>query len=239
MAAVHKVIYVARFRPDLGRERAGRYWTEVHAPMADDLDGFVGYIQNHVTGPFAAGGDEPPFDGYACEWWRDRASYDAGMKTESWQAIVDDGPEFLDTSALPGMGVAVQESVLAGDGGPAPRGHKLVFIMRFREDIDRDEAARHWREVHGPLALAQPGVIRYVQNLVTGAIGDGGAIGPPQDARFDGLAEVWFEDESFWSEAYASKAWQASYRDCFEFLDMSPGANLAAAVEQRVIKSPG
>jgi uncharacterized protein (TIGR02118 family) len=235
-----KVIYVARFREDLGRERAGRYWTDVHAPMADGLEGMVGYVQNHVRGPIAIGVEEPVFDGYACEWWRDRASYDAGMATETWKAIVDDGPLVFDISSLRGMSVAVEERVLRDGGrGPAPGGHELAFLMRFKHGIDRGEASRYWRDVHGPLALSQPGVVRYVQNLVTGALAEGGSIGPPEGAGFDGLAEVWFADQRGWIEAYASEAWEASYRDCLEFLDMSPGANLAATVEERVITLPG
>jgi uncharacterized protein (TIGR02118 family) len=239
VAARQKVIYVARFRADMTREQAGHYWTQVHAPMADSLAGMVGYVQNHVSGPIAPGAQEPSFDGFACEWWRDRESYEAGMASDAWRAIVADGPEFLDTGALTGMSVAVQECVLADGGhGPAPGGHKLAFLMRFKDGIERGEAARYWREVHGPLALRQPGVSRYVQNLVTGAIGAGGAIGPLEGARFDGLAEVWFADERSWLEAFASEAWAASYRDCLEFLDMSASASLAAAVAERVIQLP-
>ena len=237
--ARQKVIYVARFREDLLREEASRYWTEVHAPMADGLDGMVGYVQNHVRGGIAHDGAWPLFDGFACEWWRDRGAYDDGMTTDEWQAIVDDGPMVFDVSSLRGMGVAVEETVLrAGGRGPAPGGHKQAFLMRFRADMPRAAAARHWREVHAPLALAQPGMVRYVQNLVTGLIGDGGAIGPPEGAGFDGLAEVWFTDEEAWERASASEAWKASYADCVNFLDMSESTGLAASVEERVIKLP-
>jgi uncharacterized protein (TIGR02118 family) len=239
VAARQKVIYVARFRADMTREQAGRYWTDVHAPMADRLDGMVGYIQNHVSGPVAPGEVEPAFDGFACEWWRDRESYEAGMASEAWQAIVDDGPEFLDAGASAGMSVAVEEHVLK-DGGrrPAPGAHKLAFLIGFREGVDRGEAARRWRNVQGPLALRLPGLVGYVQNLVTGAIGAGGAIGSPVAARFDGLAEVWFADERSWGEAFASGAWAASYRDCLELLDPAGEANLAATVTERVIQPP-
>ncbi len=234
-----KVVYVARFREDRSREEASRYWTEVHAPMADGLDGMVGYVQNHVRGGIARDDAWPLFDGFACEWWRDRGAYDVGMTTDRWQAIVDDGPMVFDVSSLQGMSVAVAETVLrVGERGPAPGGHKQAFLMRFRADIPRVRAARYWREVHGPLALAQPGIVRYVQNLVTGVIGEAGAIGPPQGAAFDGLAEVWFTDEQAWERACAGEAWKASYADCFNFLDMSDSASFAATVHERVIKLP-
>jgi uncharacterized protein (TIGR02118 family) len=239
VAPRQKVIYVACFREDMTREAAGDYWTSVHAPMADGLDGMVGYIQNHVRGPLAPAEPEPGFDGFACEWWRDRESYEAGMASEAWQAIVDDGPEFLDSSASAGMSVGVEESVLTdGERRPAPGAHKLAFLIRFRAGVDREAAARCWRDVQGPLALRLPGLVGYVQNIVTGAIGAGGAIGPPAGARFDGLAEVWFADERSWGEAFASGDWAASYRDCLEMLDPAGAGNLAATVSERVIQLP-
>lgn len=240
MSAELKAIYLARFREDLTREQAGRYWTEVHAPMTDDLGDMVGYVQNHVVGPVArpgSGGDEhePGFDGYACEWWRSREHYEAGMATDLWQAIVDDGPLVFDVSWFRGMSVVVDERVVL-DGPPDAGTHKLAFIVRFKAGIAREDAARHWLEVHGPLALRQPGVVRYVQNLVSGAIGDGGAIGPASGAAFDGLAEVWFEDAAAWARARESAAGEALHRDSFEFLDMDAGESEAATVVERVIK---
>jgi len=235
-----KAIYVTRFRGDLTREQAGSYWTGVHAPMAAGLGDMVGYVQNHVVGPVARHGsggseEEPRFDGYACEWWRDRERYEAGMATETWQAIVDDGPLVFDVRSLAGMCVVVDERVVL-DGLPASGTHKLAFVVRFKPGLSREEAARYWLEVHGPLGLRQAGVVRYVQNLVTGAIGEGGAIGPVSDAGFDGLAELWFKDAEAWALACESAATQALYRDSFEFLDMTAGASDSATVAERVIK---
>ena len=137
------------------------------------------------------------------------------------------------------MSVAVEEFVL-GDGGRrrAPGAHKLAFLIGFRDGVDRGEAARCWRDVQAPAALRLPGLVGYVQNVVTGAIGAGGAIGTPAASRFDGLAEVWFADERSWGEAFASGSWAASYHDCLELLDPSGEAGLAAMVSERVIQSP-
>jgi uncharacterized protein (TIGR02118 family) len=230
-----KAIYVARFREDMAREAAGRYWTDVHAPMADVLDGMVGYVQSHVVGPIEGGEDGAEaigFDGYACEWWRDRPSFEAGMRSEAWAAIVADGPEFLEVSSLGGMSVVVEERVLA-DGPPAP--YKLAYFARFRQGMDRAEAAEHWLRVHGPLGLRQPGLVRYVQNLVVGSLGPGTAIGSER-ARFDGLAELWFEDAAAWQAARESEAALAVARERLEFLDSWAGASMCATVAERVIK---
>jgi len=231
-----KAIYVARFREDMTREAAGRYWTDVHAPMADVLDDMVGYVQSHVVGPIAGGEDSTEaigFDGYACEWWRDRPSFEAGMRGEAWAAIVADGPEFLEPSSLGGMSVVVAERVLA-DGPPAP--YKLAYFVRFRDGIDRGEADERWLGVHGPLELRQGGVLRYVQNLVVGTLGPGGAIGS-QRARFDGLAELWFEDEAAWPAAQESEAAPELARERLELLEPWAGASMRASMAERVIKA--
>ena len=233
-----KAVYVARFRADMTRAQAGDYWTHVHAPMADGLDDMVRYVQSHVVGP--VGGREEPagglaFDGYACEWWRDRSRFEAGMQTPDWATIVADGVEFLDTGSLSGMSVIVEETVVA-DGALAP--YKLAFFMRFRDDIGRDAAIAHWRGPHAPLALELPGLVRYVQNVVVGSLGAGGVI-TDERARFDGFAELWFEDEAAWLAAAATEASERLYRDSFEFIDMESAASTSAAVIERVIKPRG
>ena len=42
--------------------------------------------------------------------------------------------------------------------------YKVIWLVRFHEGMPRDEAVRHWREVHGPLGVKVPGMKRYVQN---------------------------------------------------------------------------
>lgn len=236
VGAEFKAIYVASFRRDQTREQAGRYWTEVHAPMADPLDGMVGYIQSHVVGP--VGGREEPagglrFDGYACEWWRDRETFEAGMASEDWATIVADGPEFLDVGALAGTSLVIDEHVLR-EGPFAP--YKLAFLLRFKDDLEVSDAAEHWLRVHGPLGLRVPGVVRYVQNHVVGSLAAGGVI-TGERARFDGIAEMWYEDEAAWLEASSTEAAAEVYRGTFEFVDSS--ASLSATVVERIIKPRG
>ncbi|HEY1774848.1 MAG TPA: EthD domain-containing protein [Solirubrobacteraceae bacterium] len=230
-----KAIYVARFREDMTREAGGRYWTDVHAPMADALDGMVGYVQSHVVGPVAGGEDSAEaigFDGFACEWWRDRPTFEAGMSSEAWAVIVADGPEFLETASLGGMSGVVSERVLV-DGPPGP--YKLAYFVRFREGMDIGEAEAGWLAVGGPLGADQRGLVRHIQNLVVGSLGAGGVIGS-QRAGFDGLAELWFEDGAAARECEAALAGGALER--LEFLEPWPGASMCARVGERVIIEP-
>lgn len=228
-----KAIYVARFREGMAREEARRHWTEVHGPMADDLEHLVRYIQSHVV---AGLGDADlaavGFDGYACEWWTDRTSFDAGMRTAAWKRIVDDGAEVFDAGSLDRASVLAHERIVRE--GPLGA-FKLACFVRFGDGVDREAADEHWRRAHATLACRLPGLGRYVQNLAIGTIGDGGAV-TQAPARFDGLAEMWFEDRAAFERASASEEWDALQSDRFEFLDMADGASMAGVVEERVIK---
>ena len=41
---------------------------------------------------------------------------------------------------------------------------KHTSFLKFRPELDRDDADRRWRDELGPLVLAVPGLERYVQN---------------------------------------------------------------------------
>ena len=41
---------------------------------------------------------------------------------------------------------------------------KIIWLVRFRRDMERDEVLRWWRGHHANLAAATPGMVRYVQS---------------------------------------------------------------------------
>jgi uncharacterized protein (TIGR02118 family) len=43
---------------------------------------------------------------------------------------------------------------------------KFIVVGYKRRDLTREEFRRYFRETHGPLAAAIPGVRRYIQNFV-------------------------------------------------------------------------
>lgn len=64
---------------------------------------------------------------------------------------------------------------------------KTVTLLRRRPDLSSEDFHRHWREVHAPLVLRLPDVVRYVQcRPVEG--------GPSTDATIDAIAEVYYAD---------------------------------------------
>jgi uncharacterized protein (TIGR02118 family) len=74
---------------------------------------------------------------------------------------------------------------------------KLVFCLRRREDLSREEFHRYWLEEHGPLVRSHAetlGIRRYVQvHSIDDAISlaVAGPRNPP--APYDGVAELWFD----------------------------------------------
>jgi uncharacterized protein (TIGR02118 family) len=75
---------------------------------------------------------------------------------------------------------------------------KLVFCLRRRDDLSREEFQRYWFEQHGPLVRSHAdtlGIRRYVQ---VHSIDDGIslAVAGPRSSPlpYDGVAELWFDD---------------------------------------------
>ena len=79
---------------------------------------------------------------------------------------------------------------------------KVLALLTRRPELTHEQFARHWLEVHGPLAHAVPGVRRYVQSHIVGTrtrpdISE-------TDVEVDGIAELWYEDEAAMQRASAS-----------------------------------
>ncbi|MEP5938112.1 MAG: EthD domain-containing protein [Erythrobacter sp.] len=80
---------------------------------------------------------------------------------------------------------------------------KLTFCLRRLPALSREEFQRTWRDDHAPLVKAAAqhlGIKRYVQchtddnaMIAAGAAVRGIAHGDGED--FDGIAELWFDDE--------------------------------------------
>lgn len=88
---------------------------------------------------------------------------------------------------------------------------KAVFLLKFHEHLDPEEARRWWYEEHGGLALdTMPGLLRYVQNHVVRPVGTEPA---ESGMLFDGIAEVWFESREAYEAAVASPFGQAVLAD--------------------------
>jgi uncharacterized protein (TIGR02118 family) len=106
---------------------------------------------------------------------------------------------------------------------------KLVFTLRRREDMTREEFQRYWREQHAPLVKRHADALRirrYVQvhardtdldEAVAGARGS-------EPRFYDGVAELWWDSLEELVAAFSSDAGQAAALELLEdeqrFIDL-------------------
>jgi len=106
---------------------------------------------------------------------------------------------------------------------------KLVFTLRRREDMSREEFQRYWREEHAPLVKRHAGTLhirRYVQVHARDTELDEALAGARgSEPRFyDGVAELWWDSLEDLVAAFSSDAGQAAGRELLEdeerFIDL-------------------
>ena len=106
---------------------------------------------------------------------------------------------------------------------------KLVFTLRRREDMTREEFQRYWREQHAPLVKRPADALhirRYVQvrardtdldETIAGARGS-------EPRFYDGVAELWWDSLEELVAAFSSDAGQAAGQELLEdeqrFIDL-------------------
>jgi len=87
-----KVVAVLYKRSDMSREEFVRYWREVHAPLAERMEGVRRYVINPTLEAFAMG--EPSFDGVAELWFEDAAAARAAFASPVGIATTQDVAKF-------------------------------------------------------------------------------------------------------------------------------------------------
>jgi uncharacterized protein (TIGR02118 family) len=105
---------------------------------------------------------------------------------------------------------------------------KTVTLLKRRPDLTSEEFHRHWREIHGPLVLALPGVLRYVQCRPLASIE-----GQPD---VDGIAEVWYSDVSSMRAALDSGAYVTLIADEVNFMGPSTKESIFMTVEEDALR---
>ena len=116
-----KVVWFARWRPELSHADASDYWLNVHGRIALEAPGIDRYVQNLVVGSIGAegvGNDPVKYDGFSECWFASREAYERSMETPEWKGLVEDGPNLLDLYALEqGMSAVVEERVIKPEPG--------------------------------------------------------------------------------------------------------------------------
>ncbi len=105
---------------------------------------------------------------------------------------------------------------------------KVCELVRCRSGLDIEAFQRHWRDVHGPIVAAIPGIRRYVQSH---PLPGGYRKGP---LVFDGVAEIWVDDKDALRAMAATAQFAAAKADEPNFIDTD--ALIELVVDEHVIK---
>lgn len=91
---------------------------------------------------------------------------------------------------------------------------KAVAVLKRRQDLSFQQFVDHWRNVHAPLALAIPGVVKYVQSPALQIPGSRSA------PKADGIAEIWFENMETYRSGFSTPEAEKLLADEQNFLDL-------------------
>src|SRR4051794_6408005 len=123
---------------------------------------------------------------------------------------------------------------------------KLVYVLRRRSELSREEFQRYWRETHAPLVRARAGTLRiqrYIQAHTASTSLDGALRESRRAAveSFDGVAELWWESLEDLAEAMATPEGAQAARDLLEdeanFIDLE-ASPIWIAREDVVVGAP-
>ena len=123
---------------------------------------------------------------------------------------------------------------------------KLVFTIRRREGMTRDEFQRYWRNEHAQLVERHAEVLRirrYVQTHARDTDADGALAGPrgSEPRHYDGVAELWWDSVEDLLEASSSEEGQIAANALLEderrFIDL-PSSPIRLGEENVVIDRP-
>jgi uncharacterized protein (TIGR02118 family) len=189
------------------------YWRSRHPEVVTRLPGVRRYVQSHTrTAVYRTG--EPVYDGIAELWFDDTAAMRALRDTPEMAAVQADEARFIDRST---MGLIITDDHVITDG-PVPAGAaKGIGFVRRKPGMAVEDFQRHWREVHGPLGAAIPGIRRYVQSHTRLAAYDRG-----REPAWDGTAIIWFDDSAALRAATATPEWDRVKADDANFLAPGP-----------------
>jgi hypothetical protein len=103
---------------------------------------------------------------------------------------------------------------------------KLVYCVRRKEGMTREEFQARWLDVHGPLAKSLreqlPMMKRYVQShTIAQEVNDGFCASRGTGEAYDGITEMWLDsldDMMADHGAEAAAAMQALYEDECDFI---------------------
>jgi uncharacterized protein (TIGR02118 family) len=112
--------------------------------------------------------------------------------------------------------------------------YKVIWLVRFRRDVPREDVLAWWRGPHAALAAATPGMVRYVQSHWLAPLDPATCLPRAgESSEFDGHAEHWFESREAYDTAMASEEWALTRADGSSHFDSS--TLVGGALEETVV----
>jgi uncharacterized protein (TIGR02118 family) len=173
-------------RPELSVERFREYWLNQHAAVIRAIPEIRKYVASIALPSAYRNGREPLYDGISEVWFDDEETILATANSAARRAAVTDDAVFVDVAKA---GAIVTDEIVQKDGTPPKDAVKVLSLLTRKAGMDVAAFQSYWRTNHGPLAAKLPHARRYVQcHVRPSAYADGRA------PRYDGVAEVWFDD---------------------------------------------
>jgi len=186
-------------QPGMSHEEFVDYWQTNHTPIAREIEGVVRYTTVLPTDPANAEFDgiaELYFEGledlHAALGSEGSRDYDPakGKAKEAREDVdnflaIDERPRFIGEET-------VQRDEVGGDTDGLYK--HSAFLVR-QEGMTHEEFVDYWQTNHTPIAREIEGVVRYTTVLPT----------DPENAEFDGVAELYFEDLDALHDALGSE----------------------------------
>ncbi|MGH7840348.1 MAG: EthD family reductase [Candidatus Binataceae bacterium] len=197
-----------------------RYWRETHGPIAARIKQLRRYVQSHRIAAPGIVGSASPYDGEA-EVIVDSLEAMAELREskEYLDGALADERNFIDLKRVEWM---VTKDHVIIDGATSPNLIKGVWQLTRMAGMPLDEFRQYWLDVHGGLGKKVPGFRRYVQcHLIDEAY----LYATP---RFDGVAQIWFDDQAAMRAAFDTAEGKALAADGAKFLETSMTRNFVA-----------
>jgi uncharacterized protein (TIGR02118 family) len=182
----------------MSHEEFRTYWEDNHSPLAKDIEGVVRYHTVYPTDP-----DNAEFDGIAELYFEtlddlhaalgSPGSRDYDPTKEVAAKAREDVDNFLAVEERPRF---IGEETVWKDGvdGDTDGLYKHSAFLVRQEGMSHEEFRTYWEDNHSPLAKDIEGVVRYHTVYPT----------DPDNAEFDGVAELYFETLDDLHEALGS-----------------------------------
>jgi uncharacterized protein (TIGR02118 family) len=207
---LHVHYFITR-KPGMGEAEFHRYWRDTHGPIAAKIPQLRRYVQSHRVGAPRNSFNDSQYDGEAEVLVESLDALGAlRHTTEYLKGALADERNFIDLTRVEWM--VTQDHVIA-DGPTGANLIKGVWQLKSKPGMTLSDFRKYWLGVHGPLALKLPGLRHYVQSHL---IDEAYLYAEP---RFDGVAQLWFDDAQSFTAAFDSKPGKELAADGAEFID--------------------